>query len=80
MNVGVEGNFPTLTKYTYKIKGKTYHMAETTIKDFVIGKTLVVESDLFKKVILYQIPSESEIVINASNSKPLDWYQAPVEE
>lgn len=80
VNVGVLGNFPSITQYTYKIKDKTYHIAETTIKDFKIGKTRMEENDIFKNIIFYQVPSESEVIINVADSKPLDWFEMPVDE
>lgn len=79
VNVGVAGNFATLTPYTFKIKGTTYHMAETTSENFVIGKTRLKDNELFKNLFFYQIPSLSETIYDFKSHKPLDWYELEME-
>lgn len=55
----VEGNFPNSNGLAVKYEGKTYTLAETTVKGFDIGVTKIMESINPKNITFIQKPSDN---------------------
>jgi hypothetical protein len=80
VNVGVAGNFKTSNGYATKIDGINYFVAETTTPLFEIGMSKVLNDEILKHVIFYQIPSKSGNIYGIKNKKALSFIEISDEE
>jgi len=63
ISVGVEGDFPKTNKLNFELNGKTFFIAETTAKDFVIGESLLSEEIDLRDIKYTQKPGvNSELI------------------
>ncbi len=71
VNVGVKGNFSEMNNYNFEIKKEKYYMAETTTPQFKIGFSTLINAEILKEVLMYQLPSKGEKIIDVYNNKPI---------
>lgn len=60
--VSVEGNFPKDNFLNFNYEGRTYTMAETTARGFVIGRTMLLKKDITGEIRFVQKPGSEPVV------------------
>lgn len=71
LNVGLVGNFSKENKLSTKVKQLEYFIAETTCKDFVIGKSIVQDAEQIAEPLIYQIPRNGNLPLKVKNNQPV---------
>lgn len=65
INVGVVGNFANENGYFQTVEGKKYAVAETTVENFIIGKSKIENDEIISKLLFYQMPYVSSNIYDA---------------
>ncbi len=73
INVGVMGKFSNENNYVHELEKNKYAMAETTIENFIIGKSLIQTPEVVSDLLFYQIPRKSPDIIAAKNGQKLQF-------
>lgn len=64
INVAVAGSFPKTNSQHFTYEGKTYTIAETTVKGFILGVTLLEKDFTVKDIKFIQRPGVNSQIIN----------------
>jgi hypothetical protein len=68
-----QGDFPNENKLSFNWSGKDWMIAETTLPNFVIGKTRVTESVKLTSVQYVQKPKQTDVIFEAQTFRPLEF-------
>ncbi len=68
-----QGEFPNENKLSFKWSEKDWMIAETTLPNFVIGKTRVKESVKLTSVQYVQKPKQTDVIFEAQTFRPLEF-------
>lgn len=75
VNVGVQGNYANENGYTETVENKKYAVAETTVENFIIGKTKVDKSEIISDLLFYQDPHTSPNIFNAKTKEKFEFAE-----
>jgi hypothetical protein len=68
-----QGNFPDENNLSFEWEGKKFMIAETTLPNFVIGKTKVQDAVKLNSVEYVQRPREKDIIFRVDTLRPLEF-------
>jgi hypothetical protein len=72
ISVFVKGKFESSNKYLLKADGATYHLAETTCPDFIIGETVLNDATIFSFTQFIQKVGKPSIVKNSLTNQKFE--------
>ncbi len=75
VNVGVQGTYPEENGYTQTVENKKYAVAETTVENFIIGKTKIDKSEIISDLLFYQNPHISPFIFNAKTKEKFEFAE-----
>lgn len=75
VNVGVKGNFANENGYTATIENVQYAIAETTVENYIIGKSRVKSPEILSDLLFYQDPRKSPYIFNVKTKEKFEFVE-----
>ncbi|HQW45489.1 MAG TPA: transglutaminase-like domain-containing protein [Chitinophagaceae bacterium] len=79
VNVGVQGKFEVTNGYIQVIHNIKYAVAETTVENFIIGKSSIENVSIISKLQFYQQPRLGATIFNAITNEPFQFANFDIE-